>query len=250
MNEGPSGGRAGDGEAARAQDEVESYYKALFSMVSHDIRAPLGVILGALGEMPEASKVDPEVAVLLRLIRRSGVRLSQYATNLLELSRLDAGRFHLHAEPSCLRTLIDQALEETRQLESGGPIELVAQLPPPPVTAQVDPERFRLIVLNMLAKAYRQAQRSVRVELHLAGELASLEVSDDGRGLPRDELAGLFDPQHVVRNGRGSGLELVLAARLTEAHGGTLRAENIHGAQAVVGTRFVMEMPLWGPPED
>jgi signal transduction histidine kinase len=242
---GDGGGEAG---RERSREDVEGYYKALFSMVSHDIRAPLGVILGAVGEMPGESGLDPELVVLLRLIRRSGIRLSHYASNLLELSRMDAERFHLRPEPVCLRSLLEQAMEETRQVEAGGAVVLEAELPPAPIDAQVDPERLRLAVLNVLAKAYRQAHAKVTLRLDLAGEMAHLEVADDGRGFTADDLVGMFDQQRVVHESRGSGLELVLANRLVEAHGGTMRAENVVDAGEVRGSRLVMEIPLWHDP--
>jgi signal transduction histidine kinase len=236
-------------EPARGRlEEVERYYKSLFSMVSHDIRAPLGVILGALGEMPPESETDPERAVLLRLVHRSAARLSHYAANILELSRLDAGRFHLRPVPVCVHALARQALDETRMVEAGASIDIVEHLAPAPLDAYLDPDRFRQIITNLLANAHRQARRVVTLGLQVEGDRVRLEVTGDGRVLPSEDLSALFDQARVVGDGRASGLELVLASRLVAEHGGTLRAESMGEAGGGAGIRFVVELPQWHHP--
>jgi signal transduction histidine kinase len=250
MDEGSDAQRLGrELEAARARlADMEAYYKALFATVSHDVRAPLGVILGALGELGPAASSDPDSALLLRLVHRSAARLAHYTANILELSRMDSGRFALRMEAASLREVVQRGIEAARRVEEGSAVEIEADLPVDAVEGMVDAARVQQIVANLVLRAHGRARGRVAVRLHVAEGAACIEVTDDGRSEPTDSLPALFDVRQALGDARASGLELPLAARLAEAHGGRAWAEKVAGPEGgAAGLRCVVELPLAHP---
>lgn len=226
--------------------QLDAYRSGLISMVSHDIRSPLGVITGALGELTQGRELDAEQQMLVRLIKRSSARLVRLATNLLDVSRMEAGALELQKRRVDLARFLRELAEELRTSEQAGAKVIELEAPKTGLDAVVDPDRVGQIVSNLVSNALRHATHRVSISLHRQGDRVKIEVVDDGAGIPDDQLERIFDRFHSAgREGKHKiGLGLTIARGLVEAHGGDVRADNVRADGGVAGARFTVTLPL------
>jgi two-component system OmpR family sensor kinase len=177
-------------------------------------------------------------------------RLQKLATDLLDLSRLDAGSLELELEPVPLLTLTNQVAAEfaAAAARQGARIEVGEQGPDAPdVEAECDPERVAQILRVLLSNALTHTGTGTLVEIRAhAGEsplngraAAELTVTDDGPGISSPELPYVFERFHTGDAGRGSGLGLAIARELAERMHGRLEVSSEHGR-----TVFRLLLPL------
>lgn len=232
-----------------AQRDLERQKDEFFSNVSHDLRTPLTAIKASVGVVLANEPPDlPEpLHRMLVNIDLATERMSALVADLLELTRLQAGRVQLRPARTDLRTIAVRVartiepLAETR----GQQVQLV--LPPDPVQADVDGERLERALLNLLSNAhkYGRAHGTIRLSLeHHPGE-ARFAVTDDGPGIPKSELERIFDrfyrsESKATTSSQGSGLGLPIARAMIELHGGRVWAESTLGQ----GTTFWVSLPL------
>ena len=220
---------------ARAPDDTKAQaHRETLAIVSHDIRAPLGVILGAVTELasPSLGTLTEEQRALLQLVRRSCEKLTRLANNVAFLQRVEgpeAGNLELAVQPVDLRILVRRALEGFAKAGEVGKLSIVVDLPEAPAEASVDPDRASLALVNVLANAVRFARREVRVSIDTSDAEVTVAVEDDGPGIAPGAVAGLFDRAARIRASAGktaSGLGLVIVKAIVDAHGGTARGVN------------------------
>ncbi|HEY6961155.1 MAG TPA: HAMP domain-containing sensor histidine kinase [Gaiellaceae bacterium] len=209
---------------------------------SHELRTPLFSLAGFL-ELLEEPGLDEETREdFLAQMREQVARLTKLATELLDLSRLDAGRLAVAAEPVDLSTLATELASEfapraaaTAHLldaEDGGPVEALG-----------DPERIaqigRILVENALV--HTPAGTSVRIAAGLEGRRATLTVADDGPGIPDAARRQIFERFFRLDGGRasGSGLGLAIARELAEVMGGRIELDALNG-----WTWFTLALPV------
>ncbi len=232
--------------AAQLEDARGSEHAFLLS-ISHDLRTPLTSIRGyaealADGTLDDADPTERKRAATI--IGAEGRRLERLVQDLLDLARLDAHQFSLHARACDVTEVVSHAAEafapQARELgidlkvSSGGVLGV-----------DLDPERLAQITANLIENALKYA--AARVEVYAApqgDDLVAIVVVDDGPGIPPDQVARVFERLYTVREapGRavGTGLGLAIVRELATAMGGTARAEAAPGG----GTRFVVSLPL------
>jgi signal transduction histidine kinase len=222
------------GALARAERQ-----EMLLAMIAHDVRAPLGVALGALSEMthPTLGPLQEEQQLLVRLATRSLARLQKTTHNVSALARIEAGRLEVTKAPADVAALVR---EVAHRIEREGDHQVKVEVDGAPATAPVDRERFSLAVDNVLSNAVRFAKSRVRVRVapHAGG--VEVVVEDDGPGLPAN-VADPFDRvgTALARPSKtGSGLGLAVVRGVLAAHGGEARAENVEGGGARVTLRI------------
>ena len=199
---------------------------------SHELRTPLFSLAGFL-ELLDDPSVDEETREeFLAQMRTQVERLTKLATDLLDLSRLDAGRLTVVAEEADLTELAQELVAEFRaRAEMGG--HLLEAEPREPVPAQCDAERAlqigRVLVENALV--HTPPGTVVRVSSAHEGGRASLTVADDGPGIPSDSRRQVFERFHRLEGTKasGSGLGLAIARELAEVMGGRLELEIADG---------------------
>jgi signal transduction histidine kinase len=217
----------------------------VLSVVSHDIRAPLGVILGAVTELanPQLGPLTEEQRSLVALVRRSSEKLQRLATNVLLLNRLALGRLELQRQRVDARTVLRRTIESFERAGELGRLRVTTSVPDAGVDVDADPERLGQALVNVLANAVRFARAEVRASVARDDGVAVFVVEDDGPGLTPAQIAILFDREARLRptsNGaptmRGLGLPIVSA--IVRAHGGDVSAESIGDATGrTVGAR-------------
>jgi len=240
---------------AREAAEKAYRFKAEFvANVSHELRTPLNLIVGfseMMATAPESYGGVPlpkEYRGDVMAIYRSARHLSDLINDVLDLSRIEAGRLPLAKEPADLGEVVREAAEMVRGLAEARGLRLELDLPEALPMLHFDRTRIRQVLLNLLTNATRFTDTGwIRVGVHLEGESAVVTVEDSGRGIPPDRLARAFeafiqlDEEHV---GEGSGLGLAVSKRFVELHGGRMWIESEVGRGTTVG--FTLPLPRRG----
>jgi PAS domain S-box-containing protein len=222
------------------------------SLVSHELRSPLAVIMGALNTvLSEGSHLsEEETHQLLQDAALESESLSHLLGNLLELSRVQAERLVLYAEAVDINRVIQDAVDRIKRQSSVH--QFVVSLPPelPPVYA--DPLRLERILYNLLENAVKYSPQGgeIRVTVRPDEEELVIGVSDQGVGISLADQARLFTPFQRLEESRpggvrGVGLGLLVCQRLVEAHGGRIWVESEPGR----GSTFFFTLPLKPLPE-
>ena len=214
-------------EVSRRSDVLKS---ALLDSVSHDLRTPLASIRAAAGTLmdPGADGSAEERRSIAAGIDREADRLNRLVSNLLDMSRIDAGELRPSTAAFVLADLVDAAAD--RAAIGGRPgrlvIEMASDLPP----VEVDDVLFAQVLANVLDNAERYAaDATVRITAAVDGDRVRLTIEDDGPGVPDDALPRLFDkfyraPRTGEGSRRGTGAGLTVVRGLMTALGGTATA--------------------------
>jgi two-component system sensor histidine kinase KdpD len=219
---------AREAEIARRSDELKS---ALLESVSHDIRTPLASIRAAAGTLMDRSLELPldERRESAGMIDAEAAYLDRLVTNLLDLSRIEAGSLRVEREAIDLSDPVERAIERARPRLGGRPVELVVENGPP---VDADPVLLDQILSNLLENTAKYAAPDARVRIAAAdvGEPGvRLTVEDSGPGVPERELGRLFEkfyrvPGRAGGSRAGTGVGLAVVRGLAEAMGGNVSA--------------------------
>ena len=232
------------GEAHRLADE-ERLRSALLSSVSHDLRTPLGGIMGAATTLLAGPGLATDAKVLAQTIQDESQRLHRLVTNLLDITRLESGSLKVNKEWVPLEELVGSALARLEGPAQGRDIRV--SLPAGLPMAQVDPVLFEQALVNLLENALRHGGDPIEVEAWISGPALTLSIGDRGPGIPEGQEERIFDK--LVRGpeakGAGAGLGLAICKGIVEAHGGSIRASNRHHTG---GAKFYVTLPLGQAP--
>ncbi len=236
-------------------DDVSTQrHRETLAIVSHDIRAPLGVILGAVAELgsPALGALSADQRALLGLVRRSCEKLSRLANNVALLRRIEGSSLVPSPQRADLRGVVRRVIEGFEKSGELGRIAVETKLPEEAVEANVEPDLAAQAFANVIANAVRFARRAVSVALTADGERVAFVVEDDGPGIAPSAKMSLFDRDARIRASGGksaSGLGLVVAHAIVDAHGGAIRGEDrvAEGVAAPRGARFELSFPRSGP---
>ncbi len=229
-------------EAAEAANIAKSQFLA---NMSHELRTPLNAIIGfseAL-ELGTAEPLQPKQAEYVAHIHQSGGHLLAVINDILDLAKVDAGKFELWKEKGVdLRRIIDGCLTLVRSQAAMGHVEVLAKIAPDAPLLTADPTRLKQILINLLSNAikFTEPSGSVTVAVHHGdnGDVV-FEVADTGIGMSAEEIEVALQPFGQVeaedtRRFQGTGLGLPLSQRLVELHGGKLIVQSQKGCGTIV----------------
>jgi K+-sensing histidine kinase KdpD len=222
-----------EAEALRRSDELKT---ALLRSISHDLRTPLTSIIAGGSALDSPTLTADERAELSEAIVGEGKRLSRLVENLLDMSRLEAGKAEPHREPIDLAEVLDAARGGVAGSDS---IRLAIGPELPMVDA--DAAQLERAFANLLENAIRYSDgRPVSARSRLVGGNIVVRVVDQGPGIPESEWERIFEPfQRGDTANTGSGLGLAIAKGFVEANGGEIAIESLPGQ----GTSFVVTLP-------
>ena len=225
-------------EDARERAEEANRLQARFlANVSHEIRTPLNAILG-MGELLNETDLDPQQQDLLRTLCQSGQGLLTVINYILDLSRMEAGEFHLSSESFDVVQMLDEVGRMLSYLAINKGLEWRARVVGEiPSVLKGDPVRLRQILVNLGGNAVKFTEKgSVSMEVRRVGEsphgaILLFRVEDTGPGIPPDRIGELFQPFRQLdgslsRRHGGTGLGLAIAHNLVRQMGGNLGVES------------------------
>jgi PAS domain S-box-containing protein len=216
-------------ENRRVQES--SRLKSLFlANMSHELRTPLNAVIGFadLLTMSQQPPDTPRQREWLQHIASSGRHLLNMINDVLDLSKIEAGKMDFHPEPVELPALVDDVMATVAVLAEQRGLSLKSSIAPELRDLVLDPARLKQVLLNYLSNAIKFTPSGGRVELRMAGEgprLWRLEVEDNGIGIAPERLGQLFVEFQQLDDGltkshQGTGLGLALTRRLVKAQGG------------------------------
>ncbi|GAB4277354.1 MAG: SpoIIE family protein phosphatase [Deferrisomatales bacterium] len=241
--------RTAELEAANARlRELDRLKSDFLSTVSHELRTPLTSIRSFTEILLRYGVDDAERRQnFIEIIHAEAERLSRMINELLDLSKIEAGRFELHPAPLPVQRALGTAADVARPLFQEKRVEVVQSVEPglPPVWA--DPDKLQQVLANLLSNAAKFSPEggTVRIVCRRRGAYALFCVADEGPGIPRDRLNEVFERYTQVRDPQqyhplGTGLGLTISREIVHRMGGRIWVESTEGK----GTAFYFTLPL------
>jgi PAS domain S-box-containing protein len=229
--------------------EIDRLKSEFIAGASHELRTPLtGLEMGIhlLLEAP-AGDLSPRQLELLTMCRDDAMRLDELVKDLLDLSRIEAGRDAPQLTPVSLADLLTEALKPLRQQASAKNVTLQVNADAGLPEAFVDRSQVERVITNLVTNAIRATERGggIHVDAGRRQGYVTISVRDTGRGIPHDYLSQVFEPFVQVPNtpAGGAGLGLSISRRIVEAHGGQITVRSELGQ----GTTFTFTLPIAPP---
>ena len=241
-------------ETAEQLKEIDRLKSQFLANMSHELRTPLNSIIGFSrvilkgidGPLTEMQHTD------LQAVFDSGQHLLGLINDILDISKIQAGKMELAFEPTDLREIIRGVMSTAVALVKNTPIELRQNLPDDLPIVRADPRRIRQVLLNLVGNAAKFTEAGhIEVSAAATASEVLVTVSDTGIGIPEDKLEGIFEEFSQVdgsstRRAGGSGLGLSISRHFLEMHGGRIWVESAVG----LGSVFSFALPTDGPDPD
>ena len=245
-------------EARDAAMEATVAKSRFLANMSHELRTPLNAVIGITEMLMEDAEESGDATVRepLERISRAGKHLLQLINEVLDLSKIEAGKLAISYESVALTPLVDDVVGEVEPLAEKNGNRLAVECPPDIGALRSDPTRLRQIILNLLSNACKFTEHG-SVSLSVGRSRAndedwiSIRVADTGIGMTKEQLGKLFQEFSQVDNSTtrkygGTGLGLAISDRLCSLMGGSIEVESEPG----VGTTFNVRLPADRPGPD
>ncbi len=236
-------------EANRELQQLDALKSEFVSMVSHELRAPLTNINGSLELLLEGDSacVHPEHREMLQIVSEQSQRLTRLVQGILNVSRIEAGQLVLQPQVFNIISLVEKVIDVWESRGVSNRFERPRTMNLPSVWA--DRDRTEEILFNLIDNAikYSPERATIHVDADANESHVVVSVSDQGIGIPQEELAKIFDKFHRVdrrdaSENYGHGLGLYICRRLVEAQGGQIWVNSVLGE----GSTFYFSLPLAG----
>ncbi len=237
-----------------AELEVASRHKSEFlANMSHELRTPLNAIIGFSEVLHEKmfGELNAKQGEYVDDIHQSGRHLLSLINDILDLSKIEAGRMELELSEFALQAALENSLALIRERAQNHGVKLQCEIDPALDTLHADERKFKQVMLNLLSNAVKFTPEggTVSVQAKKSGALLSVSVTDTGAGIAPEDHAAAFEEFKQVgndqaRKAEGTGLGLPLTKRIIELHGGEIRLESALGK----GSTFSFTIPLAGAP--
>jgi signal transduction histidine kinase len=220
--------------------------------MSHELRTPLNAIIGFSEVLSERmfGELNDKQADYLKDIHESGKHLLSLINDILDLSKIEAGRMDLEISTFDLPSALSNAMTLVRERAQRHGIELTLDVDQQLGSLQADERKFKQIVLNLLSNAVKFTPDGGRVSVSAKKDTTHVEIAvkDTGIGIAPEDQAAVFEEfkqvgRDYTKKAEGTGLGLTLTRRFVELHGGEIRLESALGK----GSTFTITLPLRSP---
>jgi two-component system, cell cycle sensor histidine kinase DivJ len=239
-------------EARRVAEEASSAKSRFLATIGHELRTPLNAVVGFSEMMTSGigGDLSPTHREYAGLIHQSGKHLLEVVRMLLDMSKIEAGKFEVQTEPFLVQDLIEPCFKLVEAMARERDVHLVADIGKALPMLVADERACRQILLNLLSNAIKFSHPggTVTVTLKRQGQSINLSVGDRGVGMAPESLKRIGEPFFQAQDGlarryEGTGLGLSIVKGLVDLHDGTLRAMSEIGA----GTTMTVLLPINGP---
>jgi PAS domain S-box-containing protein len=235
--------------ARESADQANEAKDKFLAVLSHDLRTPLTATVGWARIFQKNPADERVVRRGAEVIERNAAIQLQLIEELLDISRISAGKLELSLEAVEIRDLVNYALETLEPMAQAKGIVFNQVLPNESRTAVVDSKRFQQIVWNLVSNAIKFTPRcgSINAQLKYLDDDFEFSVQDTGKGINPEALSHVFEPLWQAESSRrdgGLGLGLAIVKNLVELHGGNIRAESLGTGK---GSSFILHIP-WAQP--
>lgn len=237
----------------RQVNETEAAFETIrfkdqfLAVMSHELRTPLNAIIGFLGIMKMQGPNSTKLPHMIDRSRANAERLLSLIDDILDMSKIEAGKFEIHAEPSLLRELINRWRSQGEILAQQKSLTFEVNVDPAmPERMLMDADAVSKVTTNLISNAIKFTEKgSVKVDIDRLGNQWRVRVTDTGIGIAQDKLGVIFESFRQVdgsirRSFGGSGLGLSIVKQLSELMGGRVEVESQEGA----GSVFTITLPL------
>jgi signal transduction histidine kinase len=226
--------------------DLEKAKSEFLSVASHELRGPMTVIKGYLTMLDSGplEDISPQIRSLLPLLIAKSDEVTWMLEQMVEAARLEEGRLALRKLPADLVVLTDLAIEDVSQVLSKH--RVTVERPPRAIAAEVDPDRFQIVVRNLLSNAAKYSPAGTNISVRISSNgVARIAVTDEGIGIAPDDQARLFGRFVRIETSStqgiaGTGLGLWLSREIARMHDGDLTVESTLGK----GSTFTFQLPL------
>jgi signal transduction histidine kinase len=219
----------------------------VISTVAHEMRTPLSLVKSSLSVVIDGvtGEINDEQRKCLATARSSVERLDRLVGNILDISRIESGRFEIERAPLDIREVIAhvESLFERRASDSG--LELRVELPGEGLIVDGDRDRMTQVFVNLVGNALKFTEKGrITMSARDVGDFVECAVEDTGVGIDKGHLKRLFDKfsqfgEGAVRGEKGVGLGLAITKGIIDMHGGSIEVESTAGR----GSRFIIRLP-------
>jgi len=232
-------------EAGR-RDQLDRMKDEFVLTASHELRSPLTSVQGfAEVLMLERERLSPKQAETVEIILDNTRHLVRLLNDLLDLARSNAGRLAIKPAPTEVGPLVEDAVRSMRAQTEGGGQSIEASVEPGLPRVSVERDRIRQVLVNLLTNAHEYCPpgASIRATAAQIGDEVEIAVTDDGPGIPAEQLEHIFDrftrgDAGLTQRVGGTGLGLAISKSLVELHGGTIGVESTPGEGATFRVRL------------
>jgi len=234
--------RAFNSMASRLQVN-DQQRRAMLADVSHELRTPLTIIRGNIEAILDG--VYPADETQLKSLLEETQILSRLVEDLRTLALAESGSLQLKRESTDIPALIRDTVSLFQTQAEAADVKMESSLSDQPLSLEIDSERIRQVLTNLISNALRYSPRGSSIKIDLTDSDSSAErravisVEDSGPGIASEDLPHVFDRFYKSRDSRGMGLGLSIAKYIVEAHGGEIRAESEAGR----GTKISFSLP-------
>jgi two-component system sensor histidine kinase KdpD len=227
--------------------DTERLRSALLTSISHDLKTPLAAVIGSASTLRDFSNKLSKIekADLLTTVIEESERLNRFIANLLDMTKLEAGAVVPNLALHDVGEVVGSALRRADKILSAHKIEL--QLAPDLPMVEVDAVLFEQVLFNLLDNAakYARSNSTIAIRSWRDGDSVNIQITDEGDGIPPDELERIFDKFHRAQKAdhvrAGTGLGLAISRGFVEAMNGTISAANRSDRKGAI---FTIRLPV------
>ncbi len=236
---------------ASERDRLDRMKDEFVLTASHELRSPLTSVQGfAELLMMDRDSLSPRQVETVQIILDNCRHLVRLLNDLLDLARSDAGRLTIRPRPTQLTPLIEDVVRTMRAQTDADNQTLVERIDPHLPLVEVEPDRIRQILVNLVTNAheYSPDEATIEVIARVADHVVQIDVIDNGPGIPTAQAEHIFErftrgDAGLTQRVGGTGLGLAISKSLVELHGGTIEVDSVEGQ----GSTFTVRLPLAPP---